>query len=111
MKLLIFALLFSVQSMALTLWENPPVQLPENVKEWLHLEVKVNKGASDQRTDQPIRLEHVEIPLSLLLPSIGLGLRTEILASLVIERDGEKFVRWIFNPEDTKYKTEALLEL
>lgn len=112
MKTILFILLFSVPSFAeITIWENVPVHLPANVREWLHLEVKVNTGASSERTDQPIRLEHVEIPMALLKDSFGLGLRQEILDSLVIEINGEKFVRWIFNPEDTKYKAEVLKEL
>jgi len=66
-----------------------------NVKEWLYFEVKVNPGLKNA-TDQPLRLEHIEIPMELLGESIGLNLRKEIYESLVFEKDGKKFVRWIF---------------
>ncbi len=67
-------LFFSKMCWGFSIWPNPPVTPPANVKEWLYLQVKVNPGASAERTDQPLRLEHVEIPAELLQNSIGPGL-------------------------------------
>ena len=99
---------YSVQGLSQEIWRNPPVQLPQNVAEWLHFEVKANPGSDKNRTTDPIHLEHVDIPARLLSEDIGIGLRPEVYSSLVYEKDGEKFIRWIFNPEDTKYRDKII---
>lgn len=99
---------FAQFGFAQVIWENPPITLPSNVQEWLNLEVKVNPGSSSSRTGQPIRLEHIDVPIELLSENVGLDLRKEILESLVFEKNRKKYVRWIFNPEDTQYKDEFL---
>lgn len=49
------------------------------------------------------RLEHYEIPLKLIEADVALRSNPEFVSSLIFERNGEKFVRWVINPEDTKW--------
>ncbi|MEZ0392142.1 MAG: hypothetical protein ACAH59_08010 [Pseudobdellovibrionaceae bacterium] len=112
MKTFIFLILFFASSVfAQEVWHYPPRELPDNVKEWVHLEVKVNAGSSAHRTGDPLRLEYVEIPVKDLNVLEGLGLRGILRSSLAFTRQGERYIRWIFNPEDKLYKGEILKEL
>jgi hypothetical protein len=58
------------------------------------------------RSNQPIPIEHYEIPLSLVQADISKTMSKDIYDSLVFERDGRKFIRWVINPEDTRWHLE-----
>ncbi len=53
-----------------------------------------------------IKIKHYEIPLDMVESNLSDRLPREISDSLVFERNGKKFVRWIINPEDTKFSLE-----
>ena len=64
-------------------------------------------NAVSQRSDAMIAMEHYEIPLDALESDISKRIPPEVRDSLIFERDGKKFVRWIINPEDTKWHKEV----
>jgi hypothetical protein len=67
----------------------------------VRLETHSNAVAS--RESDFVKMPHYEIPLRLLESSIELDAPKEYLKSLIHEINGEKYVRWVLNPEDTKW--------
>lgn len=80
--------------------------LPPEVRRYLHYETKGNAVA--QRSSEKIALKHFEIPLEVMETDISNRFPKEILDSLVFEKNGKKYVRWLINPEDTKWKEETV---
>lgn len=68
-------------------------------------ETKANAVAN--RSNEVIALEHFEIPLRLLKADYDDTLDQSIKDSLIFEKNGEKYMRWIINPEDTKWHLEV----
>ncbi|MCO5143252.1 MAG: hypothetical protein M9962_09210 [Oligoflexia bacterium] len=89
-----FALLVSLPSFALT---------PE-VQDLVRNETKSN--AVSTRSDKAIAIEHFEIPLKLVENDISKRMPEEAAKALVFEKNGELHVRWIINPEDSKWHLE-----
>lgn len=112
MKILILSLLLSVFAWAevpehLYLKEAPPVELPNSAKYLVYLETSENPVG--KRSPRPFWIEHFEIPLAALQEDIGAKMDPKIRASMIFENaDGVKMVRWILNPEDTKYADEII---
>lgn len=79
-------------------------QISKNAQQLVTWETKANAVAT--RSDKVIEIRHYEIPLKFLQQSIDDSLETSIQESLVFEKNGEKYVRWIINPEDTKWHLE-----
>lgn len=71
------------------------------VKEFAHYETKANAVAD--RSNDAIEIKHFEVPLSALEQDIADRVNPKVRDALVIEKNGEKFVRWIIHPEDTKF--------
>jgi hypothetical protein len=73
-------------------------------------ETKANAVAN--RSNATIEILHYEIPMRLLQKSIDEGIDANVSDSLIFEKNGEKYVRWIINPEDTKWylEVQAFLE-
>ncbi len=69
-------------------------------------ETKAN-GASAPRSNELIRVEHYEIPLKLLEQDFDDTLEPAIRDSIIFTKNGEKYVRWLINPEDTKWHLEV----
>ncbi len=61
-----------------------------------------------QRSSEKIALKHFEIPLEVMETDISNRFPQEIMDSLVFEKNGKKYVRWLINPEDTKWKEETV---
>ncbi len=68
------------------------------------LETKSNAVAT--RSDQAVDVYHYDIPLSLIQADVAERAPEKFVNSLVYERNGEKYLRWILNPEDTKWWKE-----
>ena len=79
----------------------PAVQLPLSAQMMVDWETRFNPAG--ERSNQPFWIEHLEIPLSILGESVGLGLDKKIYESMVFRKNGVPYVRWILNPEDTQY--------
>lgn len=82
----------------------PPVKLPFAAQVMVHMETRANPAAL--RPSEPFRIGHLEIPLRILSESVGEGLEPKIRESMVFRKNGEPYVRWILNPEDTVYGQE-----
>ncbi|MFZ4715621.1 MAG: hypothetical protein ACOYL6_18000 [Bacteriovoracaceae bacterium] len=75
--------------------------LPKNVLKWIEWETKANSAGI--RSMEEISLKHFEIPLSKIKSVIGKNLDPQVYQSLIFEKNGESYVRWIINPEDTEW--------
>lgn len=112
MKTLVLSLLISVFAWAevpehLYLKETPPVQLPNSARYLVYLETSENPVG--KRSPRPFWIEHFEIPLASLKEDIGAKMDPKIRDSMIFENaEGVKMVRWILNPEDTKYADEII---
>ncbi len=80
-------------------------QISKNAHQLVTWETKAN--AVSTRSNQVIEILHYEIPLKILQQSIDDTLESSITESLVFEKNGEKYVRWIINPEDSKWHLEV----
>lgn len=90
---IIFSFVFALTLEALAL--NPQVQL------LVDFETKGN--AAGIRSNEPIAIEHYEIPLSYLYEDREFNLDEGIRKALVFDKKGVETVRWVINPEDTKW--------
>lgn len=80
-------------------------ELPEPFKVLQVHEAKSNAVA--ERSTDPVMIEHYEVPLRIVDVSIANRIPSEIVSSLIFEKNGEKYLRWIINPEDTKWHKEV----
>jgi hypothetical protein len=88
---------------ALSAWSAP--ELPQNVEELVDYETRAN--AASKRSNQPVKIEHYEIPYELVEKEISERTPKDVLDSLVFERSGKKLLRWVINPEDTRWHNEV----
>lgn len=93
----IFIILVGIQS----LWAVTP-----EVKSLIDMETKANAVAV--RSNESVDMPHLEIPLRLLDRNYERNVDLQILKSLVFTKNGEKYVRWVINPEDTKWHQEVV---
>ncbi|HAR41080.1 MAG TPA: hypothetical protein DCS07_00350 [Bdellovibrionales bacterium] len=80
------------------------------VQKLAYWETKANALAN--RSDKQIMLQHYEIPLEMIDADFAKSLPPNIRESLIFQKEGKTFVRWIINPEDTKWhkRLEAFLK-
>ncbi len=100
MKWAFFLVVFLVLAGANSFAVSPEVQ------KYLYYETKGNAAA--KRDTAKIMIKHLEIPLSAIETDFSSRFPDEIRQSLIFEKNGEKYVRWIINPEDTKWKNELI---
>lgn len=79
--------------------------ISNNTQQLVTWETKAN--AVSARSDEIIRVEHYEIPLRLLEQDFDANLDTNIKNSLFFTKNGETYVRWLINPEDSKWHLEV----
>lgn len=92
MSLLVIAVqFFTVLATAIT----------KEMQETVTFETKANAAAA--RSDEKIMLEHYEIPLEFVEKDIAARAPQKFVDSLIFERDGKKYLRWVINPEDSKW--------
>jgi len=63
-------------------------------------------NAAGVRNAEKIAIENYEIPLAALESDVAARIPTDVRDALIFEKNGQKFVRWIINPEDTKWHLE-----
>lgn len=78
--------------------------ISESAQQLVYWETKAN-GIST-RSNELIRVEHYEIPLRLLEQDFESSLDSNIKKSLFFTKNGETYVRWLINPEDSKWHLE-----
>jgi len=76
--------------------------IDESVRRLVDMETLRNATAS--RSNKPIPLEHYEIPLKIIKQDISERMPPKVRDALIFTKDGEEYVRWILNPEDTKFR-------
>lgn len=94
---ILFVFLLAIQS----LWAVTP-----EVQSLIDMETKANAVAV--RSNESVDMPHLEIPLRLLDRNFERNVDLQILKSLVFTKNGEKYVRWVINPEDTKWHQEVI---
>ncbi|WP_413576099.1 hypothetical protein ACLVWU_17075 [Bdellovibrio sp. HCB290] len=78
--------------------------ISKEMQELVNLETKSNAVAT--RSNQEVMVYHYDIPLSLVQADIAQRAPEKFVDSLVHEIKGVKYLRWIINPEDTKWWQE-----
>jgi len=96
------SLLAAYLAFGLTTLSGPALALTPSVQELITNETRSNGVAL--RSDQMKSIENFEIPMRILTPDLSDRIPPEVRDSLIFEKNGEKFVRWIINPEDTKWR-------
>lgn len=80
--------------------------LTDAVRALVNYETKSN--AVSTRSNKVMDIPHLEIPLDMLEIDFAERFSDEYRKHLIFEKDGKKFVRWILNPEDTKWGPEVI---
>ena len=71
------------------------------------IDMETNANAVAVRSNQAVEMPHFEIPLRLLSRNYEKNVDLGILKSLLFTKNGEKYVRWVLNPEDTKWHLQV----
>jgi hypothetical protein len=83
-----------------------PSSVQTHVKQLVDWETKANATAIG-RSNDVVELKHFEIPLSFLEKDFASDLDPKVKDSLVFNKNGTPFFRWVISPEDTKYHKEV----
>lgn len=78
--------------------------LTPQVEQFVKWETEANAVAA--RSSQPFAVKHFEIPLVAVESSFAKYLDPQVKDALVFKKNGVDYVRWIINPEDTKWHVE-----
>jgi hypothetical protein len=89
--------------LALSSWGSEAT--PDAVKQLIDWETKSN--AVSLRSNEELVIKHYEIPLEALTADLAPHLDPKVRDSLVFEKDGKPWVRWIINSEDTKWHLQV----
>lgn len=79
--------------------------ISKEMQDLVTLETKANAVAT--RNDTLVKLDHYEIPLRILEADVALRSNPNFVSALIFKKGGERYVRWIINPEDTKWYKEV----
>ncbi len=73
---------------------------PAAVRTLVEWENQANNGRG--REEPAVALTHYEIPLEFIYQDVSASMPPEVLQSLIFEKAGKKYFRWIVHPEDTR---------
>jgi hypothetical protein len=79
--------------------------LSSQVEALVNFETHSNAAAT--RSNDPVKIQNYEIPLKLLKANIADRMPQDVKNSLIFQKDGETYVRWLINPEDTKWHLDV----
>lgn len=79
--------------------------LHPNVEKFVEYETRANAVAV--RSNAKVAMPHYEIPLEWITPLISTRVPLDVYKSLVFKKNGIKMIRWVINPEDTKWHLEV----
>jgi hypothetical protein len=83
--------------------ESVKAAFPRTVQQFLDWEFNANTANDpSSRGQQYFKMEHYEIPLEKLETHFSSSWDPKIEASMIFERDGKEWIRWVINPEDTQ---------
>ena len=97
--------LSSVSFWILSLISAPSHALSKEVQQLVNWETQANAVAA--RSPDPIKMDHFEIPLDVVEKDFAKDLDPAIKDTLVFQKNGKSYVRWVINPEDTKWHLEV----
>lgn len=95
---------FSGTLLLIPLFYLPSHAINEAVESLVMFETRANAVAT--RSHKPVAMPHFEIPLDMLELDFAERFNPELRKHLIFEKKGKKFVRWVLNPEDTKWHRE-----
>lgn len=104
-RMILFLILNSMvfSQMALAHVSKGP-KVPETVRQFLEWEFHANVvNDPTERLPQSFKMEHFEFPLKHIVKDLDPEFSSKINDSLIFEKNGKKYIRWIINPEDTVY--------
>jgi hypothetical protein len=78
--------------------------LNRGVEHLVHNETKSNAIAA--RSDDKVLMKHFEIPLDKVDADLSSRFSDKIRQSMIFQKDGQLYVRWLINPEDSKWYLE-----
>ena len=78
---------------------------PDAVKQLIDWETKSN--AVSLRSNEELVIKHYEIPLEALTADLAPHLDPKVRDSLIFQKEGKPWVRWIINSEDTKWHLQV----
>lgn len=84
------------------LWAQLASAITEEMRDLVNFETKANAVAL--RSNEKQIISHYEIPLELLEADVAKNVDPHYLKALTFVRDGVRYVRWVLNPEDTKWE-------
>jgi hypothetical protein len=76
-----------------------------STQQFVNWETQAN--AVSHRSNELISVEHYEIPLKLLNKDFDQSIDEKIKSSMIFTKNGEDYVRWLINPEDSKWHLEV----
>ena len=91
--------------LVLFFWVQTAFALNDPIQKLIDWETQGN--AAGARSNRKIKIKNFEIPLSKLEKSFATSLDPKVKNSLIFTRDGVEYVRWVINPEDTKWYKEV----
>lgn len=71
------------------------------------IDMETQSNGAGLRSNESVQMVHYEIPLDLISEGKDLNLSPQLYNSMVFVKNGKKFVRWVINPEDTKWFKEV----
>lgn len=95
-----FKFLISLSLLAFSL-TMPAHAVTDSIEKLINYETLSN--AASTRSNTLVKLPHVEIPLDLVGVDFAKRIDLKIADSLIFGLNNKKYVRWILNPEDTKW--------
>lgn len=69
--------------------------------------METHSNAVATRDSNYVIMQHYEIPLELIEKDIAERANKAFIDAMIFERGGKKYVRWVINPEDTKWHVEV----
>lgn len=75
------------------------------MQDLVKLETQANAVAV--RSNEMVPLQHYEIPLDLVEKNIASRSNPQFVRSMIFRKNGKSWVRWLINPEDTKWHKEV----
>lgn len=84
------------------LWSQLALAITDEMRDLVNFETKANAVAV--RSNEKKLIHHYEIPLRILESDLKVDANEDYIKALTFEKDGEKYVRWVLNPEDTRWE-------
>lgn len=102
-----FILFFTTSFFSISFFSLGAHALTPGAQKLVILETQFNAAAT--RSSEPVMMPHYEISLEWVGHDFADRLDSKIRDSLVVQINGQTYIRWILNPEDTKWGKQLQL--